>query len=237
MDSTNRYLLDQARSGAPEGVVAVADHQTAGRGRLGRSWTAPPGASLLMSVLLRPALPPDALHLLNAAVALAAADACQELAGLEPELKWPNDLMVGGRKLAGILSEADLGGPAGAVVVVGMGLNVSWPSDLPEDLVGIATSLDRVAARPVERADLLVAVLVGLERRYAPLGSPAGRAALAGEYRRRCATIGREVRVELTDESFTGTATDVADSGHLLVSTAACLREVSAGDVVHLRPL
>src|SRR5438093_10750048 len=94
LDSTNRYALELARSGAPEGIVVVADHQTAGRGRLGRSWTAAPGSSLLLSILLRPSLVPERLHLSTVAVALAAADACDHVAGVRPSLKWPNDLVI-----------------------------------------------------------------------------------------------------------------------------------------------
>jgi BirA family transcriptional regulator, biotin operon repressor / biotin---[acetyl-CoA-carboxylase] ligase len=237
IDSTNRWVLEQARAGAPEGLVAVADHQTAGRGRLGRTWSAPPGGSLLASILLRPDLPPDALHLVTAAVALAASDACRAVAGVEPGLKWPNDLLVDDRKLAGVLAEADLGSTGGPAVVVGIGINVNWPDPLPGELEATATSLDRAAGRPVGREPLLVELLVGLERRYAGLGDAGGRAALASEYRTRCSTIGRDVRVELADESFTGSACDVNDAGQLLVSTDACLRTISAGDVVHLRPL
>lgn len=237
IDSTNRWVLEQARAGAPEGLVAVADHQTAGRGRLGRSWTAPPGASLLVSVLLRPDLPPESLHLVTAAVALAASDGGRKVAGVESSLKWPNDLLVGDRKLAGVLAEADLGARGGGAVVVGIGINVNWPGELPPDLAATATSLDRVAGHEVDREALLVELLVGLEGRYAGLGGESGRAALASEYRTRCSTIGREVRVELADESFTGTAADVNDAGQLLVTTDVCLRTVSAGDVVHLRPL
>ena len=110
IDSTNRYLLDEARRGAPDGVVAVADHQSAGRGRLGRSWEAPPGSNLLLSVLLRPDLPVGDRHLASAAVALAAAEAVDAVTGVRVGIKWPNDLLgPDGRKLAGVLAEADLG--------------------------------------------------------------------------------------------------------------------------------
>jgi BirA family transcriptional regulator, biotin operon repressor / biotin---[acetyl-CoA-carboxylase] ligase len=130
LPSTNQYLLEQARSGAEEGLVAVADHQSAGRGRLGRSWDSPPGASLLVSVLLRPSLPPSGLHLCPTAVALAALDACASVAGVDARVKWPNDLVVDDHKLAGILAEV-LPGPPGehdaAAVVVGLGLNIEWP--------------------------------------------------------------------------------------------------------------
>jgi BirA family biotin operon repressor/biotin-[acetyl-CoA-carboxylase] ligase len=140
LDSTNTYLLAEARSGVPEGVVAVAEHQTAGRGRLGRRWEAPPGTCLLVSVLLRPVLEPGQLHLCTSAVALAAADACAAVAGVSPAVKWPNDLLVRGRKLAGVLAESDPaapGGPEGSVaVVVGVGCNVDWPG--PEEAGGIS---------------------------------------------------------------------------------------------------
>ncbi|MHB1924728.1 MAG: biotin--[acetyl-CoA-carboxylase] ligase [Acidimicrobiales bacterium] len=239
IDSTNRYLLDEARRGAAAGLVAVADHQTAGRGRLGRTWVAPPGASLLVSVLLRPDLPAGHLHLASVAVALSMADACARRARFEPEIKWPNDLMVGERKLAGVLAETDLGRPGGSgppAVVVGIGINVNWPAELPEELADRAVAINHITGRPADRSRLLVAMLEALEPRAGQLDSEAGRSRLSSEYRARCATVGREVRIDLQDESFTGVATDVDDHGHLLVQTGVCLREVTAGDVVHLRP-
>jgi len=241
VDSTNRYLLDEARAGAPEGVVAVADHQEAGRGRLGRRWEAPPGANLLCSILLRPDLPVGSRHLLSTVVALAAADACQAVAGVTPVFKWPNDLLaVDGRKLAGVLAEADATGQPGlpAPVVVGIGVNVAWPgsdADLPAELVGRATSLCQEADRLVEREPLLAHLLAALEPRVAALGRAAGRSAQADELRRRCATVGARVRVQLATGSFDGTATGVTDEGHLVVATPSGTRTVVAGDVVHLR--
>ena len=159
IDSTNRYLLDEARAGAPGGVVAVADHQSAGRGRLGRRWEAPPGSNLLMSVLLRPDLPAEQRHLASAVVALAATEAVLTTQGLELGIKWPNDLQASdGRKVAGVLAEADLTGAEGfelPPVVVGIGINVNWPAtdqDLPPELVGVATSLRQLLGRPVDRS-------------------------------------------------------------------------------------
>ncbi|HXW35435.1 MAG TPA: biotin--[acetyl-CoA-carboxylase] ligase [Acidimicrobiales bacterium] len=135
IDSTNRLLLDEARLGAPEGLVARAEHQSAGRGRMGRRWEAPPGANLLVSVLLRPEVPLRAMHLVTVALAMATADVCKSKSGLDPSLKWPNDLIVGDRKLAGLLAESDPGtdkpgghGHGGRAVVVGVGLNVNWPA-------------------------------------------------------------------------------------------------------------
>jgi BirA family biotin operon repressor/biotin-[acetyl-CoA-carboxylase] ligase len=278
IDSTNRYLLERARAGAAEGEVTVADYQSAGRGRLGRRWEAPPGSNLLVSVLLRPVLETEELHLCTVAVALAAAAACERGAGVVAELKWPNDLMVRGRKLGGILAEAlpaDPGpgtgpgpGPTAAnrdtaAVVVGLGLNVRWPApdgagetaraeELDEDLDDgspparaepdfVATSLWQEAATAgaggtaLEPLALLDLLLEDLEGRLVDLAEQDGRMRLANEYRRRCDTVGKSVRVSLPGEVFTGTATDVTLEGHLIVDVGVCLRTVAAGDVVHLR--
>ena len=197
--------------------MAVADHQTAGRGRLGRTWEAPAGASLLMSVLLKPDLAPERRHLATAAVALAGAAAIED-AG--PNLKWPNDLLIGDRKVAGVLAEVDAG-----MIVVGIGINLNWEGDPPAN--GIA--VNQVVGHAVDRDAVLDALLAALDARYGDWDG------VAKEYRRRCATLGRDVRVELADETFTGTAADVTDDGHLLVDVGVCLRTVTAGDVVHLR--
>ncbi len=243
IDSTNRYLLDQARSGAPGGVVAVADHQSAGRGRLGRRWEAPPGSNLLISVLLRPDLPDGHRHLAGAVVALAATDAVMSRCGLALGIKWPNDLHApDGRKVAGVLAEADLGatGPAGlAPIVVGVGINTNWPgsdADLPPEFTGSATSLRQVLGRPVDRSGLLESLLAALEPRAADLGSPSGRERQAADLASRCTTVGTRVRVQLPGEWFQGTATGVTAEGHLVVDHGARVRTVVAGDVIHVRP-
>ena len=142
--STNSYLLAQARAGAPAHLVAVARHQTAGRGRLDRRWESPPGANVLVSFLLRPRCEPSDLHLCTAAVALAAADACRDVADVRAALKWPNDLLVGESKVAGILAEVDFGSGPPAAVVVGLGLNVAWSG--PPGAGG--TSLEQSHAGP-----------------------------------------------------------------------------------------
>jgi len=222
LDSTNRWLLAAASHGAPDGAVAVADVQSAGRGRLQRSWEAPAGTGLLLSVLLRPLnLPSDRRHLLTAAMGLAAQAACVEAGGFRPDLKWPNDLEVTGAKLAGVLAQTQ--GPA---VVVGIGCNVSWaPSG--------ATSATACAGHPVERAALLEALLLALDDFLSrPLGD------LAAAYRAACATVGREVRVETTDGVLEGWAEGLDDDGRLLVRPRVGTRllAVAVGDVVHLRP-
>jgi BirA family transcriptional regulator, biotin operon repressor / biotin---[acetyl-CoA-carboxylase] ligase len=232
--STNTYVLDQARLGAPAGLVAVADHQTAGRGRLDRRWESPPGANLLASILLRPGCGNGDVHLCSGAVALAGADACREATGAEPVLKWPNDLLLDGLKLAGVLAEAQFAGPSLTAVVVGIGINVAWPG--PAEAGGTCLDDAGGSAQPVDRQVLLDHLLGALGPRLALLDEAVGRGILADEVRRRCATIGQEVRVILSREELTGRAAAIDDAGHLVVETTSGPRTVSAGDVVHLRP-
>ena len=232
IDSTNTYVRQQARLGAPAGLVAVADHQTAGRGRLGRRWESPPGANLLASVLLRPALEPADLHLCTTAVALAAIDACDEEAGVLARLKWPNDLLVDGAKVAGILAEAEFADDDVAAVVVGIGINVGWPG--PPEAGG--TSLEAAGGSAVDRRALLDRLLGALTPRRVALDGAAGRLALADEGRRRCATIGEQVKVTVEGEEISGRAVAIDDAGRLVVETpTGAARTVTAGDVVHVR--
>lgn len=241
--STNADLAALAADGAPEGVVLVADHQTAGRGRLGRTWTAPAGSSLLLSVLFRPALPVGHAHALTTAVALAAREACTEVAGITPGLKWPNDLVVAvpdadgaERKLAGVLAESSLAGAHLDAVVVGIGLNVNWPRALPDEIADLATSLNHLAGDAVDRAGLLAALLVGLDHRYTALLGPGGRAALRDEEHAASATLGRRVRVLRAHDEVEGTAVGFTDDGALRLEVDTDVLVVPVGDVVHLRP-
>lgn len=250
--STNADAMALARAGEPEGIVVVADHQSAGRGRAGRTWEAPPGASLLMSVLLRP--PAGVMDLSTMAMAVAAAEALESIGGFAPQLKWPNDLVWPGdgssddRKLAGVLAEADW--PAGSttdagfrhpnpdervVVVVGIGINVSWPSEVPGDLAEIAVACNHITPTPIDREDLLVAVLRRLDV-HCTLLFGGDRAPLLAAWRTRSATLGRRVRVDLGTHEVEGIAADITPEGHLVVETSDGPREIVAGDVVHLRP-
>jgi BirA family transcriptional regulator, biotin operon repressor / biotin---[acetyl-CoA-carboxylase] ligase len=230
LDSTNRWLMDRARTGAPAGLVAVADHQHAGRGRRGRAWEAAPGSSLLVSVLLRPQIEPELLHVVTMRVALAIADALEAVAELHVQLKWPNDVVVGPRKLAGLLAEADIAGGSVLALVVGVGCNLAQ-TEFPDELAATATSVALETGVAPERDALLDGVLERLDARLdAPLD------VIRADYRTRLSTIGRDVRVELEDGVITGRATDVDRDGRLLVEQDdGLVAAVSVGDVVHLR--
>ncbi|MGH9095867.1 MAG: biotin--[acetyl-CoA-carboxylase] ligase, partial [Acidimicrobiales bacterium] len=185
----------------------------------------------------------ESRYLASAAVSLAAASAITAETRLVPGIKWPNDLLAAdGRKLAGVLAEADLAGPpehGPPPIVVGIGINVGWPlsdDDLPEGLLGEATSLEQEAGRAVDRSALLSRLLGDLGPQLRLLGTTEGRARLASDLRRQCVTLGSRVRVQLPDGQIEGTATDLTGEGHLVVATDGGSRTVVAGDVVHLRP-
>jgi BirA family transcriptional regulator, biotin operon repressor / biotin---[acetyl-CoA-carboxylase] ligase len=236
--STNADLLAAARTGAAHGTVLAAEQQTGGRGRLGRTWATPPAAgALTFSVLLRPAaIPPAARGWLPLLAGVAAARALRAAAAVEAVLKWPNDVLADGAKLAGILAEQ-----AGDAVVIGIGINVgARREDLPPPRPGALppTSLALLGAASTDRTALLAAVLGELGEWY-QRWTPAGDATACGlreEYLRRCATIGTAVRVELPGGArLTGTATGIGPAGQLLVDTGDGPVPVTAGDVIHVR--
>jgi BirA family transcriptional regulator, biotin operon repressor / biotin---[acetyl-CoA-carboxylase] ligase len=211
--STNADLLAAASAGAGDRSVLAARHQTAGRGRLDRRWDAPPGTNLLVSILFRRV--PVRAHELTQRVALAALAAADRVAGVRAELKWPNDLLVDGAKLAGILAQA--GGTAGDPhVVVGLGMNVGWA---PPEAASLGSEHDPL--------DVLAALLEAYDELPADVHDL---------YRAHLATIGAEVRVELPDGVVEGRALDVAADGRLVVLDAcAVTHRFATGDVVHLR--
>ena len=248
--STNADLLARALAGRgqPEGVLLAAEEQTAGRGRIGRTWTAPPYAALTFSLLLHPAVPPARRGWLPLLTGVAVAAAVTEVTGVETRLKWPNDVLAGNvlasdvlageGKLAGILAEA-----AGDAVVVGIGLNVSTePAELPGPGPGAlpATSLRAAGATALNREKLLLAILARFERWYLAwrqAGGDPDRSGLRAEYTRMSATIGRPVRAELPGgQALSGLAVGVDSDGRLLVRVSPGSEvPVAAADVVHLR--
>lgn len=219
--STNAVVSGRALAGEPAGLVVVAEAQTAGRGRLDRAWTSPPRAGLTLSVLVRPDLPPTRWPWLPLVTGLAVATALREQADVDAVLKWPNDVLVDGRKLCGVLAEV----PVPDAAVLGIGLNVSTRADeLPS---AAATSLQLAGATTTDRDTLLRAVLRALGDVLADVAG--ARAA----YRELCSTLGLRVRVELPGgRAVEGTAEAVDDDGRLVVDGTA----YGAGDVVHLRP-
>ena len=208
--STNADLLATAAA-RPDRSVLVTDHQTAGRGRLDRRWDAPPGTNLLVSLLFHE-VPEHHPGELTRRVGLAAVDACRETAGVTAVLKWPNDVLVGDHKLAGILAERSATGS----VVVGLGLNVGWA---PDGAVKLGSDVDPL--------DVLWALLAAFDRLPADISA---------RYREQLATLGRRVRIELAGGALEGTAIDVDPEGRLVVVDAcAVAHRIDVGDVIHVR--
>ena len=231
--STNQDVLALARSGSPEGLVVAAETQTSGRGRLGRTWQSLPGAALTFSVLLRPSgVPPQARGWIPLLAGVCAAAALDDLTGIRARLKWPNDVLAGDGKLAGILAEQ-----AGDAVVVGIGVNVGGSAaDLP---VPTATSLELLGAGDADRTGLLVSMLRQIGYwypRWRDDGGDADGCGLRAEYLRLSATVGTRVRVLLPGgRILEGTAAGIDETGRLLVRAAGEVVPASAGDVIHLR--
>lgn len=216
-DSTNARIAALAAAGAAEGALAVAELQTAGRGRRGRAWQAPAGTGIWMSLLLRPAIPPTQAPLLTLLAGLAVTAAIRGETGLSPQIKWPNDILLDGKKLVGILTEMDGDMDAVRAVTLGIGINVNTEA-FPPELADTATSLLLAGGRAYDRAALLARVLAEFEARY-DVFLTAGFAPFLAEYRADCMTIGAEVWV-IGREYWAGTALDITPEGELLVRRA-----------------
>lgn len=241
VESTNDLVRAHARADHDEGLVILAEEQTAGRGRLGRGWAAPPGSSLLMSLLLRPAwLAPAEAFALTMLAGVALCEAVEQVAPLAAALKWPNDLMLPGpagaglRKAAGVLSELEIVGGQIAWAAIGMGINVNWtPDGLVDgrDLSLVATSVSAASGRAVERQALLSALLLRLDARYLALRQ-GRREELFRDWRARLATLGQSIVVQLPQGALRGVAEDVEPSGALrLREPDGTARLILAGDV------
>lgn len=232
--STNADVTERALAGEPPGLVVAAEHQTAGRGRLDRTWVTPPRAALTFSALLAPdGVPLQRWPWLPLLSGLAVLDGVRRVTGVSATLKWPNDVLVDDHKVAGILVQR-VERPGGSVAVVGVGLNVSSTrAELP---VPTATSLELSGAATVDRTALLAALLESLTSRYDPWRAERGRG-VRESYVAACSTVGRPVRVELPGEGpLEGQAVGVDAEGRLEVAVGGRVRALSAGDVVHVRP-
>lgn len=232
IDSTNTRAKELAKQGAPHGTVLLADSQTGGRGRLGRSFHSPAGTGIYMSVLLRPDCGPGDLMHLTCAVAAAMCDAVEAATGLRPGIKWTNDLVCGKRKLGGILTELGLR-PDGRVdyAIIGIGLNCNQTeADFPEEIRHIAGSLASITGKAVDRSRLAAAMIVALQEMSLRLLT--GKSEMLAGYRRDCITLGKEVSLVRGDEVRHGTALDIDDAGALVVRFASGKVEtVNSGEV------
>ncbi|MDF1488907.1 biotin--[acetyl-CoA-carboxylase] ligase [Tessaracoccus caeni] len=229
--STNADLSARARLGETEGAVRIADEQTSGRGRLARTWVSPARSSVAISVLLKPEHGPTAWGWLSLLAGMAITEALEELspAGVSVELKWPNDVLIDGKKVCGILSER-IEHADGARAVVGMGINIALTEDeLP---VPNATSL-ALAGFEVNTLDVVAGVLRHFENLYRGWREDPD---LRVAYQRRCASVGAELRIVVSDtETVTGRGVGVDEFGRLLVETARGVRAFAVGDVIHAR--
>ena len=231
IDSTNTHAKEMAAQGAPHGTVLIADSQTGGRGRMGRSFHSPAGCGIYLSMLLRPQCPAKDLMHLTCATAVAASDGIQAATGLRPGIKWTNDLVVGKKKLGGILTELSLDGSGNVdYAVIGIGINCSQDTeDFPEEIQQIATSLQLATGKSIDRAAVIGQLLVALQHMSENLQNSAE---ILNSYRANCITIGQEISLVRGEEIRHGKALDVDDEGALVVEfTGGETQAVQSGEV------
>ena len=231
IDSTNTRAKELAAQGAPHGTVLIADSQTGGRGRMGRSFHSPAGCGIYLSMLLRPGCPAKELMHLTCAVAVAAADGIQTATGLRPGIKWTNDLVVEKKKLGGILTELSLDGNGNVeYAVIGIGINCNQSAeDFPKEIKQIATSLHLATGKTINRAAVIAQLLVALQKMSENLQDTA---ATLDRYRADCITIGQEISLVRGDEVRHGKALDVDHEGALVVEFADGTKQaVQSGEV------
>ena len=231
LDSTNTEIARLAMQGAEHGTVVVAELQTAGRGRKGRSWESPAGENIYMSVLLRPDFVPDKAPMLTLVMAYSVAWVIQELGFPEVQIKWPNDLVLSGKKICGILTEMQLKGPEIDYVVVGVGINVNTPK-FPSELEDKATSLFLESGRKFERESIAENIVDKFERAYRQFGDVQDLSFLQEAYNSMLVNVGKEVRVLEPGNEYTAYAKGVNSRGELIVRTPdGEEKEIYAGEV------
>lgn len=235
VDSTNEIAMGLAASGAAHGTVVLAGSQKKGKGRLGRRWVSPAGCNIYMSVVLRPEVRPREAGILTLVAAVAAAAALKDVASLDVRIKWPNDLIVSGRKVGGILTEVRSEPDRILHAVVGVGINVNMKAgDFPRDLRDSATSVFMETGRMHSRTELAAAVLNVLDGEFRSFRQK-GSGPLLARLRGLSSTLGKEVSVAAGTETFTGVAEDLDDEGCLVLKGPEGTRRICSGDVTHLR--
>ena len=229
IDSTNNCAKALAGCSAEEGTIVIAERQTAGRGRLGRGWTANPNENLTFSVVLRPSLAPEAIHLLPLVVAVAIADAIEKTTGLAIDCKWPNDLLVDRRKVAGILLEGSMQQTRLDFVVIGVGINVNQ-TRFPDHLRDRATSLKIACRRNIERPVLFREIVAALERHYFSL-STSGFHSVVPQWLSRSSMLNKRISVSLSGTPLSGIVKGVTENGGLILHAGGTEQVLFAGDV------
>lgn len=231
VDSTNNEIRRQAEQGAPEGTLAVAVEQTAGKGRRGRHWDSPGGDGIWMSLLLRPDFAPECASMLTLVAAMAVRDGIYRVTGLDCKIKWPNDLVLEGRKAVGILTEMSTEVDYIRHVVIGIGINVGT-KEFPEEIRATATSLALHMEGPVKRAPLVCAVMESFEKYYGIFKETLDLSKLREEYNQELVNLGKEVRVMAPGQEYNGVARGINGTGELLVETRdGAVRQVVSGEV------
>lgn len=232
VDSTNTYAAKLAVDGEPEGTVVIAEHQTAGRGRLGRKWVSPPGMNIHASVILRPKVPPRDAPLVTFVAAVALARTVRELYNLDAGIKWPNDLLINGRKSAGILTEMSAEPELVRHIILGVGLDVNMPRDaFPKEIRDSSTSVMlELGGKKVNRAELLRRLLEELEKSYLMMVD-GKRAEILDEWHSLSVTLGRNVKVTSLSGEKTGFARDIDSDGGLILEVDGRVETLTSGDV------
>ena len=231
IDSTNQYAKRIAEEGAPDGTLIIADEQTAGKGRSGRTWVTPPAEAIAFTLLLRPKLSPDRISMVTLVMGLAVTNAVNSLYGVSAGIKWPNDVVIKGRKLCGILTEMSAEVRQVNYIVIGVGINANLTS-FPEEIREIATSLKLELGRDINRAELIARVMTEFERLYAEFEAQGDLGAVMQEYNELCLNAGSKVRVLDPNGEYTGTSRGINSMGELLVETEdGQIQEVYAGEV------
>ncbi len=236
VDSTNKVAKSFIEDGVTDRLVVISATQTAGRGRFLRSWVSPPGG-LYTSLIVKPILSPADMPLLGILAGCSAAAAVQSTCSVDVLLKWPNDIIVGEKKIGGILSESIVEGDRVASVVLGIGINVNLElNDYPEDLQNTITTILHETGQETSIEELAASLLGETYSRISEVEARQTFQSVLSEYKRVCNTLGRRIIVEQTDATLEGTALDIDESGALVLETDEGIEIVSAGDVQHLHP-
>lgn len=233
--STNRIALEMASDGLPGGIVILAEEQSKGKGRLGRSWFSPPECNIILSILLRPCLPMREYPLFSPVTAVGVIDGIDNATGIQAGIKWPNDIMVGEKKVGGVLLESGAGGDQ-AVLVVGLGINANLnQTDFPDELQSSATSLREILGQEIDRTVLVIALLEGIARQVTELQT-GHKTAVLQAVKARCQTLGKKIRVKTAKKVFEGWAEEIESDGVLRIRMGdQSRRRILTGEITHLR--